>query len=184
MTVTGTNFTGATAVHFGTSPGTSVVVVSATEITVHSPSHIGAGTVNVTVITPGGTSVTSPADQFTYEPAPTVTTISPTSGPASGGTPVTITGTNFTGATTADFGGVAGTGLVVVDADHITVDSPPRSAGAHNVTVTTPSGTSGGDAQLHLRRCSDGHVHLAHGRAVTGGTTVTITGTNWPGRPR
>ena len=64
MTITGTGFTGATAVDFGTTAATNVTVVSDTTITADSPA--GTGTVDVTVTTPGGTSATSPADQFTY----------------------------------------------------------------------------------------------------------------------
>ena len=63
--ITGTNFQGATAVDFGETAGTSLNVVSATEILVRSPGH-AAGTVDVTVITPGGTSATSAADHFTF----------------------------------------------------------------------------------------------------------------------
>ena len=58
MTITGTGFTGATVVNFGTTPGTDVTVLSDTSLTVESPP--GFGTVNVTVIAPGGTSLTSP----------------------------------------------------------------------------------------------------------------------------
>ena len=76
------------------------------QITVTSPS--GSGQVDVTVVGPGGTSATSSADQFTYLAAPTVTGISPTSGPEAGGTQCTITGTGFTGATAVNFGGTAG----------------------------------------------------------------------------
>ena len=57
---------------------------------------------NVTVTTPNGTSaVNAPSDQFTYNaPAlPTVTGVSPASGPTAGGTSVTVSGTNLTGAT-------------------------------------------------------------------------------------
>ena len=68
MTVTGTNFTGATAVRFGASNATEVTVNSATMITAKSPA--GAGVVDVTVVTPGGTSATGAADHFTYEGAP------------------------------------------------------------------------------------------------------------------
>ena len=64
VTITGTDFTGGTIVDFGTTPATSVVVDSATEITATSPA--GSGTVNVTVTGPGGVSATSSADEFTY----------------------------------------------------------------------------------------------------------------------
>ncbi len=97
VTITGTNLTGATAVKFGTTASGSFTFNSATQITATSPA--GSGKVDVTVTTPGGTSATSSAAQYTYVPAPAVTGVSPSSGPAAGGTSVTITGTNLTGAT-------------------------------------------------------------------------------------
>ena len=75
---------------------------SATSITATSPA--GTGVVDVTVTTPVGTSATSPADEFTYVPAPTVTGLSPTSGPAGVTGAVTITGTDLSGATSVKFG--------------------------------------------------------------------------------
>ena len=72
---------------------------------------------------------------------PTVTGLSPSSGPAAGGTSVTITGTGFTGATAVDFGTTAATDVVVVNDTTITADSPAGS-GVADVTVTTPVGTS------------------------------------------
>jgi subtilase family serine protease len=63
--ITGTDFTGATAVYFGNTVATNVVVNSATQITVTSPLAT-VGTVHIKVSGPGGTSTTSSADQFTY----------------------------------------------------------------------------------------------------------------------
>jgi hypothetical protein len=140
VTITGTNFTGATAVDFGATAATSFTVVNDTTVTATSPA--GTGTVDVTVTTPAGTSVASPADHFTYTAAaPTVTSISPTSGPSSGGTLVTITGTGFTGATGVTFGTVAATNVIVASPTTITAMSP-AGTGVVNVTVTTPGGTS------------------------------------------
>ena len=65
MTITGTGFTGATTVDFGTTSATSFAVVSSTSITAMSPEE-SAGTVDVTVTTSGGTSAVSIADQFTF----------------------------------------------------------------------------------------------------------------------
>src|SRR6202035_68594 len=73
---------------------------------------------------------------------PVVTGVSPSSGPAPGGTSVTISGSNFTGASTVKFGTVTGTGLVVNSATSITVTAPAESSGTIDVTVTTPQGTS------------------------------------------
>ena len=141
ITITGTNLTGATTVLFGTVAGTNLKVVSATKITVDSPAQ-SAGLRNVYVQTPGGKSAAHEADWFTSVVPPTVTKVSPPSGPTTGGTPVTITGTNFTGATTVLFGTVAGTNLKVVSATQITVDSPAQSAALRNVYVETPGGKS------------------------------------------
>jgi len=75
-------------------------------------------------------------------PAPTVTGISPANGTTLGGTPVTITGTNFTGATGVTIGGTAATGVSVTNDTTITATTPAHTAGAASVVVTTPSGAN------------------------------------------
>ncbi|WP_339765701.1 IPT/TIG domain-containing protein, partial [uncultured Hoeflea sp.] len=70
VTITGTNFSGATAVAFGATAAAGFTVDSATQITATSPA--GSGTVDVRVTTAGGVSATSAADEFTYVAAPTV----------------------------------------------------------------------------------------------------------------
>jgi hypothetical protein len=65
VTVTGTGFTEAETVDFGSTPGTDLTVTSATSLTVVSP-PAAAGTVDVRVTTPSGTSPIVPADHFTY----------------------------------------------------------------------------------------------------------------------
>ena len=143
VTITGTGFTGATAVHFGGIVATVFTVDSDTEIMATSPAG-SAGTVDVTVITAGGSSAVSSADQFTYvaaATAPTVTAMNPTSGSTAGGTTVTITGTNLAGATAVKFGGVA----AAIQSDtstQIVVTSPAGTAGTVDVMVTTANGTS------------------------------------------
>jgi hypothetical protein len=139
VTLTGTGFSGATEVRFGSTNATSFTVNSATSITVVSPA--GTGTVDVTVTTPAGTSPISSADQFTY--GPTVTKVEPSQGPRGGGTTVTITGTGFTGATAVKFGSTSATTFTVNSATSITAVSPKvKRAGTIDVTVTTPAGTS------------------------------------------
>ena len=186
VTVTGTNLTGATAVDFGTKAGTSISGDTGTSLTVTSPS--GTGTVDVTVMTPNGTSaVNAPSDQFTYNaPAlPTVTALSPSSGPAAGGTSVTVTGTNLTGATAVDFGTKAGTSISGDTGTSLTVTSP-SGTGTVDVTVMTPNGTSAVNAP------SDQFTYNApalptvtalspSSGPAAGGTSVTVTGTNLTG---
>lgn len=78
----------------------------------------------------------------TPEQAPTVTAISPASGSINGGDTVTITGTNFTGATGVLFGTVAGTNLAVTSDTSLTIVSPAQPAGAVDITVVDAAGTS------------------------------------------
>jgi hypothetical protein len=141
VVITGTNFANTTAVNFGSSAAASFTVDSATQITATSPAG-SAGTVAVTVTSPLGTSATSSADEFTYVAAPTVTSISPTSGSTSGGTSVVITGTNFADATAVNFGSSAAASFTVDSTTQITAVAPAGSAGAVNITVTTAGGTS------------------------------------------
>jgi IPT/TIG domain len=75
VTITGSAFTGATAVHFGTTSATTFTVNSDTQVTATSPAH-AAGTVDVTVTTPLGTSAISASDQFTYANTCTSVTLS------------------------------------------------------------------------------------------------------------
>jgi virginiamycin B lyase len=81
--ITGSNFAGANAVSFGGTPAASFTVNSAVQITATSPA--GAGTVDVTVTTPGGTSATNSADHYTYTTSPSPSTN--TSPPAISGIP-------------------------------------------------------------------------------------------------
>lgn len=139
VTISGTELSGATSVMFGTAAATNVVPVSNTRITCTSPP--GTGSVQVVVTTPNGTS--SQSVQFTYYSAipPTVTGVSPASGPAIGGTPVTITGSNFANAVGVYFGGELAGNMTVVNANQITCTTP-WGMGTVPVVVQTLGGTS------------------------------------------
>ena len=141
VTISGSELAGATAVDFGTVAVTNYVVESSTQVIVTAPAA-SVGTVEVTITNAVGTSVTSSADDYTYELTPTVTAISPVTGPSSGNTSVTITGTSFTGATSVEFGSQAASAYTVDSPTEITATSPPVAASTVDVTVTTPSGTS------------------------------------------
>lgn len=72
----------------------------------------------------------------------TVTAVDPASGPAAGGTAVTITGDEFAGVTGVTIGGVAATAVTVVNDTTVTCTTPAGTAGAKDVAVTDDSGTS------------------------------------------
>jgi len=75
--------------------------------------------------------------------APTVTSVTPNSGTSGGGTPVTITGTNFAAGATVTFGGTPATNVVVVSSTKITATTPAHAAGPVDVVVTNTDGQSG-----------------------------------------
>jgi plastocyanin len=93
VTITGTGFTAVKAVEFGTIDAASFEVLSSTTISALTPAET-TGTVHVTVTTPGGTSAVTSKAKFEFE-GPTVTSVSPRSGPTSGGTTVTVAGSGF-----------------------------------------------------------------------------------------
>jgi hypothetical protein len=74
-------------------------------------------------------------------PPPTVVRLNPGGGPRSGGTPVSITGSGFTGATEVKFGSQPASSFQVESETSISALSPP-GLGSVDVTVTTPAGTS------------------------------------------
>ncbi len=71
--------------------------------------------------------------------APSVTSVSPDTGTANGGTSVTITGTDFVGVTAVKFGSAAAKNVTVNSATSISATSPAGS-GIVDVTVTTEGG--------------------------------------------
>ena len=73
---------------------------------------------------------------------PTLTQITPPAGSTAGGTTVTLTGTNLTGATAVSFGGTAASSFTVNNATTITATTPVHAAGAVNVVATTSNGTA------------------------------------------
>ncbi len=177
VTITGTDLANATAVDFGTNAAT-IVSDTATQIVVASPAG-STETVDVTVTTAAGTSSTSAVDQFTYTVAPTVTGIGTTAGPPSGGTTVTIIGTDLANAMAVDFGTNAAT-IVSDTATQIVVASPAGSAGTMDVTVTTAGGTSTTSAADQFTYTTAPTVTGINPIAgsLSGGTTVTIAGTD------
>jgi hypothetical protein len=185
VTITGSNLNGATAVKFGSVAAASFTVNSAGQITATAPAQ-AAGSYDITVTTPYGTSTTSSADRFAYvnPPAPSVMSISPSSGPVAGGTSVTINGFYFTGATAVKFGGTAAASFTVVSDIKITATAPPGTAGTVDITVTTPSGTTtltGGDQFTYTETAPTVTAVSPTSGVTAGGYLVTITGTNFTG---
>ncbi|HMD57285.1 MAG TPA: IPT/TIG domain-containing protein [Solirubrobacteraceae bacterium] len=135
VTITGKNLAGATAVHFGAAAA-SFTVSSNTQIVAVSPAG-AAGTSDVTVQTPGGTSAIMSADHFKY--LPTVTAVSPSSGTTAGNQEVTVTGSGFvlgTSETAIRFGSAKAASVDCTSSTSCTVRTPPHPAGTVDVIAT------------------------------------------------
>ena len=171
VTLTGTNFTGATAVSFGGTAATSFTVVSATSIT----AVVGSGTTgSINVTTPNGIGSRVGFSFISATPAPAITSFTPTSGKT--GQVVTITGTNFTGATSVSFGGTAATTFTVVSATSINATVAAGTSGTVSVTTASGTGTLAGFTYLPPPTITS--FSPTSGKT---GQVVTITGTNFTG---
>jgi IPT/TIG domain len=179
VVITGSDFSAATAVKFGSTNAASFKVKSQSSITAVSPE--GVGSVDVTVTDPEATSTIAPADQFTFVPAPTVTSVTPAVGPEAGGSQVTIEvgETNPDEVTAVDFG-MSPASFFVNSEGSITAFSPP-GAGVVDVTVTAFGGTSLTSFADEFRYAPAPTVTAVSPEAgmASGGTPVTITGTNF-----
>ncbi|MGC9960588.1 MAG: IPT/TIG domain-containing protein [Acidimicrobiales bacterium] len=180
VTISGTGFVFGITASFGVFPGSVVSCLSATVCTDTSPAE-SAGTVDVTVTTPGGTSPTGASDKYSYDPVPSVTSVSPSAGPLSGSTTATITGSGFVAGATVRFGTATATVISCTLSTSCIVSNPPESAGTVNVTVSTPGGTSPTTAQDAFTYDVAPVVSSVSPAAgpLGGGTVVTITGSGF-----
>ncbi len=172
VTITGTNLTGATAVKFNGTAASSFSVSSATQITATVAN--GTTTGKIAVTTPGGTATS--ANSFTVLLLPTISGFNPASGLA--GTPVTITGTNFTGATAVAFNGTAAASFSVNSATQITATVANGTTNG-KITVTTPGGTATSASNFTV--LIPPTISGFNPTSGLVGTAVTITGTNFTG---
>ena len=179
VTLTGANYASGASVTFGAAAATNVSVVSATQITCLAPAH-AAGVVDVTVTVNGISN--SLLGGFTYDAPPVISSLSPSSGPAAGATSVTLTGTTFVAGATVSFGGTAAANITVVSATSITCTTPAHAAGQADVVVTNPDGVSGTKTNAFTYNLPPTPTLTSLSPvsgSIAGGTSVTLTGTNF-----
>jgi IPT/TIG domain len=143
VTIAGEHLAGVTTVSFGGAPVTlKKPSKSQTTIKVVAPAG-SAGTVDVTVTGPEGTSEVVPGDEYTYVASPpAITKLSPDFGPGAGGKPIVIHGVDFGEASEVDFGGES-IPFTLKNSRTIKATVPPaHTISSVPVTVTTPEGTS------------------------------------------
>jgi hypothetical protein len=185
VTVSGTNFVATpTSITFGGTAATNIAFSSATAVTCTAPVH-AAGTVSVVVTNPDGQTGTG-TNVYTYNPPPTITSCSPGSGATAGGNTVTVNGSNFVATPTSiTFGGTAATNITFSSSTAVTCTAPVHAAGAVNVVVTNPDGQSGTGNNVYTYVNPPPNVTSCspNGGSTAGGTSVTVTGTNFIATP-
>lgn len=139
VTVTGSNFAGATSARIGGGVSAAVTVTSGTKLNFIVPAGATSGTVQITGPGGSGTSAASFTVTAPTPPLPTIGSFSPASGLV--GSTVTVSGSNFTGATSARIGTSASTAVTVISATSLRF-VVPTGATSGTVTVTTPGGTA------------------------------------------
>jgi hypothetical protein len=144
VTITGNNFSGATAVTFN---GTSANFIVDSNTKLRATVPVGATTGKLRITNADGSG--SYAADFVVTVTPAITSFTPGSGPE--GTEVTITGSNFTGTTGVTFKGNAAT-IIFMDSDTQIRAYVPIGAtlGAGKIIVTNSAGSGTSTADFKI----------------------------------
>ncbi len=187
VTITGADFVAGATVTIGGEAAVAEVLDSTTIVATAPPLGGGVRPIDPRASTPVDVDVTNPDGQvdtltngFSYVPAPTVTSITPASGPQAGGTTITITGGDFHSGATVFVGGAAATSVSMVSATTITARTPAGEPGPADVEVRNPDGQTGvlEDGFAYLAAPGLDVVDPVEGLR-TGGTAVTLSGSNF-----
>jgi hypothetical protein len=130
VTITGLNFTGATAVSFGGIAAASFTVINATTIS----AVVGTGASGSIAVTTSTGVASKPG--FTFYPVPTISTFIPDT--ATTGTIIIVSGMHFTHASAVSFGGVSAASFTVLN--DTTLRAAVGAGSTGSVTVTTTGG--------------------------------------------
>jgi uncharacterized repeat protein (TIGR03803 family) len=167
VVITGSQFTYTKGVQFNNVDAT-YVVNSSTKITATVPNGASNGSIQVKILSGAANSTTS----FTVIATPTISSFTPSSAPK--GASIVITGSNFTGASSVKFNGIAAT---------FTVNSPtqitatvPSTATSGSISVLTPGGTATSSSFTVIPAPTITSFTPTSGLT---GTTIVIAGTNF-----
>jgi hypothetical protein len=178
VTILGSNFENGVVVRFGSIAGT-IVTTSPNRIVVKAPAQ-AMGTVSLAVVNPSGKGVLLPS-AFTYRTtAPSVTNVEPKTGPAAGGTEVTISGTGFQSGVSVSVNGLLGTVLSATSTT-LKVRMPAHAPAVVGLTVTNVDSQSAVAASAFTYVDSGPaitHVLPEYG-SESGGSEVTIVGSGF-----
>ena len=169
VTLEGSGFLPGATVTIG-GEATSVEVLSESKLTARTPAH-APGSDEVVVSDEYGTSSHGPS--FTYFPQPIVTSVTPASGPTSGGTTITIEGSGFVaGVTTVTIGGVAAS-VTVISPSKLIATTAAAPAGSYEVVVSNGGTNSSGGPSFTYEPANFGLTSLI----TSGGSTQVLGNT-------
>ncbi|HSP14646.1 MAG TPA: IPT/TIG domain-containing protein [Thermoanaerobaculia bacterium] len=136
VAVTGSAFQNGASVKFGDTPAVSTTVNSSSSISAIAPAH-DPGAVTLTVSNPDGQSANFGSYIYAV-PGPSITSIDPTSGPTTGGTALTISGSNFDSGARVTIGGLAVNNLVVATTPTASTISATTPQGPFDIASSSP----------------------------------------------
>ncbi|MFD0617388.1 IPT/TIG domain-containing protein [Paenibacillus sp. GCM10027629] len=145
--IDGADFVQGLKVYFGDKEAVVNTFNSSARLKVTAPAGTAVGAVNVKVVNPDGQEGVS-INAYTYNPppvakAPTITTLTPNSGPIDGGTVVYIDGANFVQGLKVYFGDKEAVVNTFYSSDRIKVTVPSvTNEGAVDVKITNPDNQS------------------------------------------
>jgi len=171
VTIVGSRFLEGAVVMFGDQESDSVTFVSSTQVLAVSPPGNAGETVDIKVIDPETSQSSLLRDAFSY-----VVTIDPTSGPATGGTQVTITGSGFREDAVVMFGDEQAAGVEVVSPTELVAVSPPGTTGESvAVKIIDPETSESVTAADQFTYLGLTTVHVGRNSAMPGEqTTVQV----------
>lgn len=188
--IDGKKFDSNIKVYFADKEAPLISYYSDTRIKVQAPAGSAAGPVDVTVVNPDGKSATVTGG-YTYKPAPelpapTITSLSPISGPIAGGTLVYIDGTNFVQGVKVYFGDKEAVTTTFATSSRVKATTPSvTAAGPVDVKVVNPDGKEAVSAQAFTYlappppdKPTIKNINPNSG-PTAGGTVVYIDGTNF-----
>lgn len=177
ITIQGDYFTVDATVSIAGTSALNVTVVDSQTITATTPAGWTPGPVDLEITVGSGTGYA--ASTCTYL-EPTILSVSPTSGPETGGTEIFINGTLFSPLSTVEFDANSATSVTFIDSNRISATTP-AGFGTVDVTVTTPNSqallsqvftyTTAPPPQISNMTPQSG--------ASNGGTAVTISGVDF-----
>ena len=187
ITIYGSGFVTGATVSVGGSICTSPTVLNSSIMTCVTPGPKVAGAYSVVVTNPSTLTGTLIAG-YTYQPAPSLTSVSPNAGSLTGGTSVTLTGSNFLAIPTVPvvkFGSLTCSSVAVLSSTTLTCTKPTSTVvGAVAVTVKNFDNQASSLAPGYTYQVAPTVTSvLPIGGPLGGGTTITITGTGFLALP-